>query len=325
MPERSYASPVYRYGFNGKENDNEVKGEGNQQDYGFRISDPRLGRFLSVDPLTKSFPELTPYQYASNSPIVNIDLDGEEGMWYIFAKCGVFGQTTANIANGTEAGIKASVTKTYTFVTSDMWKASTWESAANAFGTLCDITVGNMDGRNDQLAYNVIQPKVDNFKKEVINGDAYSRSKYISEVGADILTAYIGSKGLSALKSSAMGMARGSLASSFYAESGYTAESALQHMEGINFAKPVQTTTLAKGTVVQQWVGENGVGNYFTPLENGASQNLGMPDYAKRTLKQFTLTEDVKVLKSTAADYKGNAGGGTQYFSTELKVKIKPN
>lgn len=37
-------------------------------------------RFLSVDPVTKSFPFLTPYQYASNSPIVNIDFDGMEGL-----------------------------------------------------------------------------------------------------------------------------------------------------------------------------------------------------------------------------------------------------
>ncbi len=35
-------------------------------------------RFLSVDPLTKKFAELTPYQYASNSPISGTDLDGEE-------------------------------------------------------------------------------------------------------------------------------------------------------------------------------------------------------------------------------------------------------
>jgi RHS repeat-associated protein len=69
----------YRYGFNGKENDNEVKGEGNQQDYGMRIYDPRLGRFLSVDPLTKSYPWFTPYQFASNSPIIYIDIDGAEG------------------------------------------------------------------------------------------------------------------------------------------------------------------------------------------------------------------------------------------------------
>jgi RHS repeat-associated protein len=51
MPGRKYSAGTgYRYGFNGKENDNDVKGEGNQQDYGFRIYDPRLGRFISVDP-----------------------------------------------------------------------------------------------------------------------------------------------------------------------------------------------------------------------------------------------------------------------------------
>jgi RHS repeat-associated protein len=69
---------LYRYGFNGKENDNEVKGDGNQQDYGMRIYDPRLGRFLSVDPITAEYSELTPYQFASNSPIFGIDKDGLE-------------------------------------------------------------------------------------------------------------------------------------------------------------------------------------------------------------------------------------------------------
>ena len=68
----------YRYGFNGKELDKEVV----QYDYGFRIYDPRLVRFKSVDPLTKSYPMLTPYQFASNSPIANVDLDGKEAEYY---------------------------------------------------------------------------------------------------------------------------------------------------------------------------------------------------------------------------------------------------
>ncbi|RFM25567.1 RHS repeat domain-containing protein, partial [Deminuibacter soli] len=78
MPGRVYSGGKYRYGFNGKENDNEVKGEGNQQDYGMRIYAPRLGRFLSVDPLSPKYPELTPYQFASNRPIDGIDQDGLE-------------------------------------------------------------------------------------------------------------------------------------------------------------------------------------------------------------------------------------------------------
>jgi RHS repeat-associated protein len=90
QPGRSYLSSTgdkYRYGFNGKENDNEVKGKGNQQDYGMRIYDPRLGRFLSVDPLTKSYPMLTPYQFASNRPIDGTDLDGKE--WSVATVDGV--------------------------------------------------------------------------------------------------------------------------------------------------------------------------------------------------------------------------------------------
>jgi len=45
MPGRTYRQPnsSYRYGFNGKENDNEVKGEGNQIAFENRIYDPRLG------------------------------------------------------------------------------------------------------------------------------------------------------------------------------------------------------------------------------------------------------------------------------------------
>ncbi len=79
MPGRRYSGPrVYRYGFNGKENDNEVKGNGNQRDYGMRIYDPRLAKFLSVDPLTKNYPWYSPYHFGGNAPIQAIDLDGGE-------------------------------------------------------------------------------------------------------------------------------------------------------------------------------------------------------------------------------------------------------
>ena len=47
-------------------------------DYGFRNYDPQIGRFPQLDPLTDDYPELTPYQYASNEPIANVDMDGLE-------------------------------------------------------------------------------------------------------------------------------------------------------------------------------------------------------------------------------------------------------
>jgi len=46
----------------------------------FVVTDDKLLRFLSVDPITKKYPELTPYQFASNTPIQAIDLDGLEGV-----------------------------------------------------------------------------------------------------------------------------------------------------------------------------------------------------------------------------------------------------
>src|SRR5690606_30918154 len=78
MPNRNGSTDDYRYGFNGKEMDNEVLGNGNQYDYGFRIYNPRIAKFLSVDPLSKSFPWYTPYQFAGNMPISAVDLDGLE-------------------------------------------------------------------------------------------------------------------------------------------------------------------------------------------------------------------------------------------------------
>jgi RHS repeat-associated protein len=78
MPGRKFSSTSgYRYGFNGMENDNEVKGQGNSIDYGARIYDPRLGRWLSTDPLTMDYPWESPYAYHKNSPIVSIDWQGK--------------------------------------------------------------------------------------------------------------------------------------------------------------------------------------------------------------------------------------------------------
>ena len=47
-------------------------------DYGFRIYNPSIGRFLSVDPLAKDYSYYSPYQFAGNSPIQAIDIDGLE-------------------------------------------------------------------------------------------------------------------------------------------------------------------------------------------------------------------------------------------------------
>ncbi|MEO0790431.1 MAG: hypothetical protein AAFY36_17335, partial [Bacteroidota bacterium] len=58
MADSPYAGTgSYRFGFNGKENDEDGEwGDFTHYDYGFRIYNPVIARFLSVDPLASSFP-----------------------------------------------------------------------------------------------------------------------------------------------------------------------------------------------------------------------------------------------------------------------------
>jgi RHS repeat-associated protein len=76
MPGRIFNAGSYAYGFNGKRKDNEIKGEGNSYDFGERIYDPRVSRWLSIDPLFREYPHQSPYVSMSNDPINRIDPTG---------------------------------------------------------------------------------------------------------------------------------------------------------------------------------------------------------------------------------------------------------
>jgi RHS repeat-associated protein len=71
-----------RFGFNGKEKDSHLHSTLTHYDYGFRIYNPAIGRFLSVDPLTNNYPAWSPYPFAMNRTIDGIDLDGLEYLRY---------------------------------------------------------------------------------------------------------------------------------------------------------------------------------------------------------------------------------------------------
>jgi RHS repeat-associated protein len=73
----------YSFGFNGQEADDEVSGSGNSYAFKYRMYDSRLGRFFSVDPLTANYPYYTPYQFAGNTPIIAMDLEGLEPKFMI--------------------------------------------------------------------------------------------------------------------------------------------------------------------------------------------------------------------------------------------------
>ncbi len=68
---------AYRFSFNGQEKDDEITGvTGSHLDFGARIYDARIGRWLSIDKYWSKFPALSGYSYAANSPIIIIDEGG---------------------------------------------------------------------------------------------------------------------------------------------------------------------------------------------------------------------------------------------------------
>ncbi|MGV7108071.1 thrombospondin type 3 repeat-containing protein [Flavobacterium sp. U410] len=77
IPGRSYFSQIYRYGFNGMEKDDEIKGEGNSISYTERNYDPRIGRWTNPDRFAPIIASQSPYSYALNNPIYMVDQDGD--------------------------------------------------------------------------------------------------------------------------------------------------------------------------------------------------------------------------------------------------------
>jgi len=86
MQERSSPDKDYRFGFQGQEAENELYGEGNASFYKYRISDNRLGRFFSIDPLAPKYPHNSPYAFSENVVVNARELEGLERAYVIKSK-----------------------------------------------------------------------------------------------------------------------------------------------------------------------------------------------------------------------------------------------
>jgi RHS repeat-associated protein len=131
----------YRFGFNGMQKDNEVNGEGNSLDFKFRVYDSRLGKFLSIDPLRKSYPWNSCYAFAENDVISCIDLEGLERFY---------------AANGTKLGTVGTSTEIRVIPNNEIETYTSWFKDINA----------NPEDKNSKRDY-----------KDLMN---YSRSTFAS-------------------------------------------------------------------------------------------------------------------------------------------------
>ena len=87
---------VQPYKYNGKELDR--KGGLNWYDYGARHYDTALGRFTTNDRFAEKYYSMSPYQYGANSPVVNIDVNGDSIR--ICTETQSFGHTWISVGEG---------------------------------------------------------------------------------------------------------------------------------------------------------------------------------------------------------------------------------
>ncbi|MEL6627122.1 MAG: N-acetylmuramoyl-L-alanine amidase, partial [Bacteroidota bacterium] len=142
-------SPENQYLYNGKELQDELNL--GWYDYGARMYDPVSSRFPTVDPLAESFANITTFQYASNNPVTNIDLDGLEGINFQTGEA----QVVPAIPNRTpNVGI--------------------------------DPGHGDQHNQNRQIDPGAVNPEQGLNENDLALGIAQSTSNRLSEVGIDI-------------------------------------------------------------------------------------------------------------------------------------------
>jgi RHS repeat-associated protein len=78
LASRTYQASEYRFSFNGQEKIDEINGAGNDLDFGARVYDARLGRWMAGDPLEYKYPGVSPYNFSLNIPIMVNDPDGKD-------------------------------------------------------------------------------------------------------------------------------------------------------------------------------------------------------------------------------------------------------
>jgi len=97
---RYWKSGDYRFGFNSMEKDDKIKGVGNSPDFGARMYDSRLGRWISRDPAESKYAFLSPYVSFANNPVLFVDPDGKRVLAYADSQrpndAGIYGEQLLN-------------------------------------------------------------------------------------------------------------------------------------------------------------------------------------------------------------------------------------
>lgn len=131
----------YCFGFQGQEKDDEIHGAtGTSYAFEYRMHDPRVGRFLSIDPLAAKYPFYSPYAFSGNRVIDRVELEGLE---------------PAPAVSGDEVEGQTTTTTTESYARGGVHNTRTWSWTFHE-GGVNGTTAGWM--LDDDYAEDVVKP-----------------------------------------------------------------------------------------------------------------------------------------------------------------------
>jgi len=325
MPGRHANTSDYRYGFQGQEMDDEIKGEGNSVNYRYRMHDPRVVRFFSVDPLARSFSWNSPYAFSENRVLDKIELEGAESWDYLETiphdSAASTLETSGTIAKNIGVNLLNSIPFTFNII--------------EIFGRGGPEKVWKyVDEQFDDMSMSIAEDMIKAKQNEgYVNFGEYALDRIQKPETIEGIGTFLLSKKLSNYTSpTALLNSRIRFARDYYKQSGYSLDQTRRHMVGIDFDQGVQKTTLKKGTILERYsyVDKNGnpkPGDYYAKA--GTDPNtLGIPleGRVKVTIKLKENTEFLQSKASNIDDWTVEGrelqGGGTQYFSTKVNAEV---
>ena len=324
VPNRHGSSNSYRYGFQGQEKDDELKGEGNSLNYTFRMHDPRVGRFFAVDPLFKDYPYNSPYAFSENRVIDAIELEGLElhfpGIQLGALKLKLWTENKIKKAQKKAESMSSFYEKNEHLLTN---KEKLTFGTAQIYFHAYFVEFGGLTDAEDVSV--LTQGKtIDGEKAGVLDYSLAGVGAFVPFVSGGTLKAVI----KPSMKLADKILARKGLAKRWGIDSDY-----------IDFESKVFTETLEKDQVLYQYRKPGtSEGSYYVKSLDVKPGDVGLVAEDYTEIYKVTVTsENAKVLNSThkkdapywtdvinnAEKPRATQGGGEQIFSRDLKNNAK--
>lgn len=298
----------------------------NIHEWKYRVSDPAIGRFWQIDPLSDSYVYNSTYAFAENRLGLGWELEGAEShiRWLLNEAARNPDGVAASTVGFIQGAVVDPVIDIWNLATDDAWKSKTWKGLGNML--LASGMQGNIAsmysfdqkfGTNTYGAYAGLGMAIDQGIDTWQNGTNYDRSKIVGNIFGSI----VGTKGVNNF---VKGTSFSSKISKYTFAFSKHNPLIKQSTALVDYYPPNAGAMgdwvdliLKPGTKIDRFGGLGG--KYFSPL--GVEKlKRALPPGNSGTLNQFEVLVPFKVRQSIIAPAFGQVGTGIQYYSPFLNA-----